>query len=439
MYSNFSEFNLPLQLRSSLEKMGYKTPTPIQSKAIPVALEGSDVIGSAQTGTGKTAAFAVPLISKLIHEPNSLGLVLTPTRELAMQVIQLIHELLGKKSELSSVLLIGGESIVNQLNRLKKKPRIIVGTPGRVNDHIKRGSLKLNNLSMLVLDETDRMLDMGFGIQIDDIVQHIPKKRQTLMFSATMPTEIVRLSNKYLVDPVRISMDVQNTLPTNLEHQILPVKQDEKYEILLRELDKRKGSVIVFVKTKRDVDKLSQELKLLTYSVDKIHGDLKQSHRDRVIKSFRSQKCNILIATDVAARGLDIPHIEHVINYDLPQCPEDYIHRIGRTARAGAKGNALCLVSSEDYRKWKDISKLMDYKESDEMRNFFVKKSRNASKPSAKRFPGSKPANKPFSSMPKEKKFFDKKTSGKKFSTESRGPKKTRAAISNKFTKRAAS
>jgi ATP-dependent RNA helicase DeaD len=369
--TSFRDFNLPTMLNESLARMGFVNPTPIQAEAIPLALAGEDILGSAQTGTGKTAAFALPLITHLINHPESTGLVLAPTRELAMQVIQLMHQLLGKKNSINSALLIGGESIFNQLAQLRRKPRLIVGTPGRINDHLQRGTLKLDRSDFLVLDETDRMLDMGFGIQIDEILKYVPSQRQTLMFSATLPREIIGLSNKYLINPKRVSVDTQNQLPTNVTHKIVPIYQGKKYDALLTELQQRTGSIIIFVRTRQGADNLYEDLRVLNYSVDKLHGDLRQSQRDRVIKGFRNQKYTILVATDVASRGLDIPHIEHVINYDLPQCPEDYIHRIGRTARAGAKGAALCFVSSDDYKKWKDISRLMKYEESEEMKKFF--------------------------------------------------------------------
>jgi superfamily II DNA/RNA helicase len=357
---DFNSLNLPATLLASLNKMNFVTPTPIQQQAIPSALEGKDILGSAQTGTGKTAAFAIPLITKLIEDEHATALIMTPTRELAMQVIQAMRSMLETTEGIKSALLIGGESIHKQLNQLAKKPRIVVGTPGRINDHLTRKSLKLNSTKFLVLDETDRMLDMGFTVQIEKILKYIPQKRQTLLFSATMPKNIVDMAAKYLNDPVHISIGETSKPAENIQHKVVHTTEDNKYVELLGELENRKGSIIIFVKTKRCADKMADKLKKFDHDADAIHGDLRHNKRERVIKAFRNQKCRILVATDIAARGLDIPHIEHVINYDLPQCPEDYIHRIGRTARAGAEGSAMCFITPANRRLWPEINKLMD-------------------------------------------------------------------------------
>lgn len=356
---NFKDLGLHETLLSSIERIGYTTPTPIQAKAIPFALEGRDVLGSAQTGTGKTAAFAIPLVSHLLNDPHGNALVLTPTRELAVQVIQAISDLLGRRSNIRTALLIGGESMGKQFAQLKGKPRLVVGTPGRINDHLNRGSLGLRHTNFLVLDETDRMLDIGFGVQLDKIATYLPEVRQTMMFSATMPQNIIKLSAKYLNNPERISVGSTTTPIAHIKQELIHTSEAEKYSHLLTQLEQRTGSIIVFVKTKRSAERLTEKLCREDHSADTIHGDLKQSRRDRVIQGFRDQKFRVMIATDIAARGLDIPHIEHVINYDLPQCPEDYIHRIGRTARAGAQGAAVCLISPDDSRKWKAIHRLI--------------------------------------------------------------------------------
>jgi ATP-dependent RNA helicase DeaD len=294
--------------------------------------------------------------------------VLTPTRELAMQVIDVMRKLLGKEGKVRSALLIGGASMRDQFIALKSNPRLIVGTPGRINDHLDRGSLRLNKTNFLVLDETDRMLDMGFGIQIDAILEHLPENRQTLMFSATLPKGIVRLAQKYLNKPERIAVDSVTMAAENIKQDIVRTSEAEKYNKLVNELDIREGSILVFVKTKRGADQLAFKLNKEDFNSRAIHGDLKQNQRERVINDFRKEKCRILIATDVVARGLDIPHIKHVINYDLPQCPEDYIHRIGRTARAGAEGSALSLVSPQDSGKWHAINRLMNPGSKDDSR-----------------------------------------------------------------------
>ncbi len=356
---NFDGLGLHTVLAKSLTHMKYDTPTPIQAKAIPIALEGRDVLGSAQTGTGKTAAFAIPLVEALLNSDRKTALVMTPTRELGKQVMDIMRQLLGPKPSIKTAFLIGGESLNKQYSQLQRRPRLVVGTPGRINDHIERGNLHLDQCEFLVLDETDRMLDMGFGIQIDRIVKHIPDERQTLMFSATMPKNIMSMADKYLTNPERVSVGSTFNPAENIDQKTIRVEQSAKYEVLDAELHGRNGSVIVFVKTKRNADRLARKLKGDGHEADAIHGDLKQRQRDRVIKNFRSENFRILVATDVVARGLDVPHVAHVINYDLPQMPEDYIHRIGRTARAGAKGEALCLIASHDVRQWFEIEKLM--------------------------------------------------------------------------------
>ncbi len=358
--TQFSAFGLPETLLKALVKIGFNEPTPIQSQAIPPALAGRDILGSASTGTGKTAAFALPMLAHLIKSPKSMALIMAPTRELAVQVLSTIQPLLLMHREISAACLIGGESISKQFAQLKRMPRIIVGTPGRINDHLARGTLRLGQADFLVLDETDRMLDMGFGVQIEKIIKVMAAKRQTLMFSATIPQEIVRLSAKYLVNPERISVGSTNKPAANIKQEVIHTAETEKYANLLDQLNKRQGSIIVFVKTKHGADRMATKLSKAEHRADAIHGDLQQRKRDRVIQGFRDQKYRILVATDVAARGLDIPHIEHVINYDLPQAPEDYIHRIGRTARAGAEGEAVNLVTPSDGKKWGAIVRLIN-------------------------------------------------------------------------------
>lgn len=356
---DFNELGLPDVILDSLNKINFTNPTPIQEQAIPVALDGNDILGSAQTGTGKTAAFAIPMLVHLLNSDSSTALVLLPTRELAQQVLDNVNLILGKSTNIKSALLIGGDSMMKQLQQLKRNPRIIIGTPGRINDHLLRRSLKLSNCDFLVLDETDRMLDMGFGIQLDQIAKFLPAQRQTLMFSATLPTNIVNLSRKYLKQPVRIAVGSTVEAAPKIKQEIIKTNTAQKYGDLMSELKARSGSILIFVKTKFGAERLAKKLNQENQSANAIHGDLRQKMREKVIINFRNQKNRILVATDIAARGLDIPHIEHVINYDLPQCPEDYIHRIGRTARAGAEGCAVNLLTSEDTSKWKAIYKLM--------------------------------------------------------------------------------
>ncbi len=362
MTQDFSGFGLAPKLLQSLARMQFLTPTPIQAEAIPVALAGKDILASAQTGTGKTAAFGIPLIAKLMESPDSAALILTPTRELAAQVLTTLQQLIPVQT-VKTALLIGGEVMPKQFKQLRMNPKLVVGTPGRVNDHLQRGTLKLESTNFLVLDETDRMLDMGFTAQLETIVRRLPKERQTMMFSATLAESIVRLSNKYLTNPVRIAVGSTSTPAAKIEQEMIHTTEVEKYDQLVQQLEKRNGSVIIFVKTKHRADRLADKLNRASLKADAIHGDLRQNKRDRVISSFRDQKFRILVATDIAARGLDIPHIEHVINYDLPQSPEDYIHRIGRTARAGAEGMALSLLTPEDGAKWRAVQRLIQGKE----------------------------------------------------------------------------
>lgn len=352
-------FNLPAALQESLARLQFTEPTPIQMKAIPLALEGRDILGSAQTGTGKTGAFVIPTLARILNTSYGDALVLTPTRELAAQVLKVFHDFLPRKSNIGTALLIGGDSMGRQLSDLRRAPRIVVGTPGRVNDHLRRGSLQLGGTQFLILDETDRMLDMGFGVQLDEIMKYMPNDRQTLLFSATLPANIVKLSERYLKNPARVSVGESNKAALNISQEMLHMKHSAKYPQLMKELDQRQGSVLIFVKTKRGADQLAGQLCEDSHSADAIHGDLRQRERDRVIQAFRNKRHRIMVATDVASRGLDIPHIEHVINYDLPQSPEDYIHRIGRTARAGSSGSAMSFVSPSEGGMWKEITRLL--------------------------------------------------------------------------------
>lgn len=357
---NFHSMGLHEVINASLTTLGFQKPTAIQAQTIPHAIEGKDILGSAQTGTGKTIAYGIPLITYLLNNEQGNTLVLVPTRELAVQVIHQLHQLLGKKSSIKSALLIGGDSMFKQLALLKSRPRLIVGTPGRINDHLERGTLKLHQSEFLVFDETDRMLDMGFSIQIQKIVQHMPETRQTLMFSATMSPSIIKTAQNYLKDAVRVSVG-STTAPTDkIKQEIIKTTDEQKYNILIDHLGKVEGSFVVFMKTKHATERLATKLRGSGHSADAIHGDLRQRNREQVIKAFRAGKHRILVATDVAARGLDIPHIECVVNYDLPMNPEDYIHRIGRTGRAGKEGIAISFITQQDGSKWRAIHKLIN-------------------------------------------------------------------------------
>lgn len=358
--TTFASFGLPVFLNESLDRMNIKVPTPVQEKAIPLGLEGVDILASAQTGTGKTIAYLLPLITNLLKESHSSALVLAPTRELAAQIQQAAHTLFGKKMSLNTALLIGGEPMGKQFSALRRNPRLIIGTPGRINDHLQRKTLKLQETRFLVLDEVDRMLDMGFSEDLKKIVTYLPKERQTFMFSATMPPSIKALSLTYLTNPHHISIGSTTAPSLQVKQETLQTSANDKFPTLLKELNDREGSVIIFVKTKHGADRLAEKLSHQNHPATAIHGDLKQRKRDAVIRDFRNLKQRIMVATDLAARGLDIPHIKHVINYDLPQCPEDYIHRIGRTGRAGMEGSALSLIAPEDNQRWKRIHSLIN-------------------------------------------------------------------------------
>ncbi len=383
--TDFTTFGLPEGLLHKLEHLGFNIPTPIQEKAIPIALEGKDILGSAQTGTGKTGAFGIPALNKLMTTKQGNVLIVTPTRELAAQVHESLTSMLAKNSKIQAVLLIGGVPIIKQLNKLKAKPRLIVGTPGRINDHLRQGTLDLSNTDFLVLDETDRMLDMGFSVQINEILEHMPEQRQTLLFSATLPKNIIALSKRYLTNPERISVGETHVPAQDIKQETVHVDTKQKYDVLVEQLKKRKGSVIIFVKTKYSTEKIAGRLKKDGHKATAIHGDLRHNKRAQVTKAFRDEKFRILVATDVAARGLDISHIAHVINYDMPQVPEDYIHRIGRTARAGAKGEALNLIAPIDTGKWHAIEMLIDPEKAKEHKKKLSQNRFNRKKPMARR------------------------------------------------------
>ncbi len=357
---HFDELDLPQALRAAIKAMNFTTPTPIQAQSIPLVLEGRDVLGTAMTGSGKTAAFCIPMIARMLTNSRGTALIMLPTRELANQVETVVKQLVGQYGTIKTALLIGGDSMPKQQAQLRMRPRIIVGTPGRISDHLQRGSLMLHDATYLVLDETDRMLDMGFEDQIMAILKYLPQQRQTLLFSATLPPQILKLSEKYLRNPARVEVGETNKAADRIEQKTINVGNEEKYNTLIRELKAREGTVIIFVKAKYATEKLAAKLKKSGFTADAIHGDLEQRQRERVLAAFREKRHRILVATDIASRGLDIPHIEHVVNYDLPQAPEDYIHRIGRTGRAGADGAAVSFISPEDTLKWRAIQKLMD-------------------------------------------------------------------------------
>jgi superfamily II DNA/RNA helicase len=354
---SFRELSLPEGLQKAIEKMNFKVPTPIQAEAIPIGLMNRDLIASAQTGTGKTAAFCIPIVAKLEKNTGKSALILVPTREIATQIGRVLDDLTRFLPKLLTTTLVGGMPMPAQIRSLAKKPRIIIATPGRLCDHLRRGSISLFRTEILVLDEADRMLDMGFSAQLNEVLRFLPSQRQTLLFSATLPMDIQKLASKYQKDPVHISVGPTSTPVEEIKQSVIQTTQALKNSVLISELQARVGSVLIFTRTKSRTDRLAKHLTTVGLQVNRIHGGRSQNQRNSAIDGFRQGKFRILVATDIAARGIDIPHIAHVINYDLPKCTDDYVHRIGRTARAGAIGCALSLVAPEERGQWKDISR----------------------------------------------------------------------------------
>jgi superfamily II DNA/RNA helicase len=340
--------------------MRYHTPTPIQQEAIPAVLAGEDLVGIAQTGTGKTAAFGIPIVAALAEDRTALALVLVPTRELALQIHEVVLQLTRHLPDIGACVVIGGASMHMQTRALDRNPRILIATPGRLLDHLEQRTVSLDDLRILVLDEADRMLDIGFEPQLRRIFRHVPRDRQKLLFSATFPKEVARLAEQYLDRPRRIAVGAVARPIEVIRQSFVRTTSTEKNAVLLRELADRKGSVLIFARTQHRTDRLAKLLAKSGFRTDRIHGNRTQGQRVRVMDAFRQEKIRILVATDIASRGLDIPHIAHVINYDLPQVPEDYVHRIGRTARAGAQGESLSLLTPEDSEQWRALSRYLE-------------------------------------------------------------------------------
>lgn len=354
---SFSDIAIPASIKNALEKLQFVTPTEVQAKTLPLALEGHDVIACASTGSGKTGAFAIPAITMLINNPEKNALVLAPTRELAQQIAEFMRKITDYCEGISMVSIVGGFDMNRQLNALRRKPRIIIATPGRLTDHLRRRSISLANTGILILDEGDRMLDMGFAPQLDAILQFLPQKRQTMLFTATLPPKVKELSRQYLHKPKDVSVGKTSQPVETVAQYAMTVAQDKKNETLLDELNKRAGSVIVFARTQRRTDAVAHYLEDYGVPVTTIHGGLTQGKRNRAIQGFKAGDYRVLVATDIAARGIDVPAVAHVINFDLPLMDEDYVHRVGRTARNGAKGEALSFVSHQEYGLWNVISK----------------------------------------------------------------------------------
>lgn len=355
----FEELNIDERILRAIEDMGFEETSPIQTQAIPAVCEGIDVVGQAQTGTGKTAAYTIPMLMKInpqIKKPQAI--VLCPTRELAVQVAEEIRKLAKYMSDIKVLPVYGGQEIVRQVKSLKTGVQIIVGTPGRVMDHMRRKTVKFDNINMVILDEADEMLDMGFREDMETILTDTPQDRQTVMFSATMPKAIMDIARNFQKDAKVIKVVRKELTVSNIEQFYYEVRPKNKTEVLCRLIDIYNPRLsVVFCNTKRQVDELISELKGRGYFADGIHGDMKQQQRDRVMDDFRSGKVDILIATDVAARGIDVDDVDMVFNYDIPQDEEYYVHRIGRTGRAGRSGMALSFISGKEVYKLKDIER----------------------------------------------------------------------------------
>lgn len=355
----FDELGLSKKILKAVELMGFEEATPIQSLAIPVAMEGKDIIGQAQTGTGKTAAFSIPLIEKInLKSKKTQAIILCPTRELAVQVAGEIASLATQFRGLYILPVYGGQPIERQFRALQRGAHIVVGTPGRVIDHINRGTLKLGAVETLVLDEADEMLDMGFREDIEEILKTVPAERQTFMFSATMPRPILNLIDNYMNEPVNLKVQHKELTVPVIEQYYIEVREKNRVEVMSRLLDFHSPNLtMVFCNTKRKVDESVASLQARGYFADALHGDMKQHQRDVVMKKFKEGTIEILVATDVAARGIDVDNVEMVINYDVPQDLEYYVHRIGRTGRAGRKGKAYTLVFGKEFRELRDIER----------------------------------------------------------------------------------
>lgn len=355
----FEELNIDEKILRAIEDMGFEETSPIQTQAIPAVCEGIDVVGQAQTGTGKTAAYTIPMLMKIdpqIKKPQAI--VLCPTRELAVQVAEEIRKLAKYMSDIKVLPVYGGQEIVRQIKSLKTGVQIIVGTPGRVMDHMRRKTVKFDNINMVILDEADEMLDMGFREDMETILTETPQDRQTVMFSATMPKAIMDIARNFQKDARVIKVVRKELTVSNIEQFYYEVRPKNKTEVLCRLIDIYNPRLsVVFCNTKRQVDELISELKGRGYFADGIHGDMKQQQRDRVMDDFRSGNVDILIATDVAARGIDVDDVDMVFNYDIPQDEEYYVHRIGRTGRAGRSGMALSFISGKEVYKLKDIER----------------------------------------------------------------------------------
>jgi len=355
----FPDIELLTTTRSSLAKMGISTPTPIQKAAIPLLQNGNDLIGQARTGSGKTLAFTIPIVER--SDPNAKtvqAMILAPTRELAIQIANVVRPLADRHS-LRVTLAYGGHSLDPEKRELSRGPQIVIGTPGRILDHIRQGSLVTKNLKMLVLDEADEMLDMGMARDVEQIISATPKNRQTMLFSATMPNWITKTSQKHLRNPRTVAVDADLHAPPDIEHIVYNINKADRLSALKILLSQQSGPTLVFGRTKHGVKKLAEQLANLGYAAEAIQGNLSQNARERVMDKFRSGKLPVLVATNVAARGLDIQGIARVINFDIPDSPQLFTHRTGRTGRMGQHGESITFLIPDDIRKWREIERFI--------------------------------------------------------------------------------
>ena len=355
--SGFTSLGIAPSVLAVLDRLRFTVPTPIQARAIPLALAGKDLIGIAQTGTGKTLAFAVPILQHVARKKQR-GLVLLPTRELATQVDEMVRAV-GASFGLRTALMIGGASMHGQVTALQRVPHVLIGTPGRIIDHLQQGTLNLKNIGILVLDEADRMLDMGFAPQLAKILQHVPRERQTLLFSATMPPSIVQIAARHMRMPVRVEVAPSGTVAARVHQDLFIVRKEDKNRLLEKLLAESPGTMLVFVRTKHGAKRVCRLLRDHGHAVAEIHSNLSLPQRRKSLAGFKTGTYRVLVATDIAARGLDVQNIAVVINYDMPQDPHDYVHRIGRTARAGREGQAITFVTPDQRGKIGGIERLV--------------------------------------------------------------------------------
>lgn len=401
--AGFYHFGLAPDMLKVLEKLKFVTPTPIQLKAIPVALEGKDIMGIAQTGTGKTMAFGIPMIQRLAAEGGQ-ALILVPTRELALQIDEALAPLLTQ-FRMTSAVLIGGVKISLQIPDIKRHPTVIIATPGRLNDHIYQGTIELAGVSVVVLDEADRMLDMGFEPQVKSALRCVTNKKQTMLFSATMPSDILKLATKYMELPITIEIAPSGTATKDVSQELFIVKEPLKNDVIKMLLQKYHGTVLIFTRTKMKASRVTRNIRAMGpfgAKVAEIHSNRSMSQRNQAIDGFKRGRYRILVATDIAARGIDVSMIELVVNYDLPDDPENYVHRIGRTGRAGKEGHAVTLATpsqSHDINKIENLIKMTLPRSANKQfanDKFIEGESKPAKRPASGYRPSNRPKPKPY-------------------------------------------